>query len=176
MSWSPSTTTSDPTARISSTTWVGSISVPSTVPGRPTSTVVVGRAGSAPRTVSAGARVPPASATSSDATRWAAAYAAAGSTPRSYRREASDDSLCRRDVRARVMASKWAASMTTSVVASEISVDAPPITPARPIGPESSVISRSSASQLRITSSSVVSFSPAAALRTTIGPVNRAAS
>ena len=57
--------------------------------------------------------VPPASSTSSSATRCAAAYAAPGSTPRSNRREASEDSLCRRDVRAMVIASKCAASITT---------------------------------------------------------------
>ena len=81
--------------------------------------------------------------------------AAAGSTPRSKRRDASEDSWCRREVLAMVMASKQAASITTEVVPSENSVDAPPITPASPIGPESSVINRSDGSQSRTTSSSV---------------------
>ena len=57
-----------------------------------------------------------------------------------------------------------------------ISVLAPPITPASPMGPESSVMSRSSGSRVRSTSSRVVSFSPAVALRTTMGPDSRPAS
>ena len=47
-----------------------------------------------------------------------------------------------------------------SVVVSDSSVVWPPITPAMPIGPLSSVISRSSADRLRRTSSRVVIFSP----------------
>ena len=43
------------------------------------------------------------------------------------------------------------------------------MTPASPIGPVSSVISRSSGSSVRVTSSRVVSFSPGSARRTTIG-------
>ena len=50
------------------------------------------------------------------------------------------------------------------------------ITPASPMGPESSVMSRSSGSSLRSTSSRVTSVSPALARRTTIGPDTRAAS
>ena len=84
-----------------------------------------------------------------------------GSTPRSKRLDASEGSLCRRAVRKTDIASKWAASITTWVVLAESSVVAPPITPARPIGPESSVISRSSADSVRSTPSSVVSRSPA---------------
>ena len=132
--------------------------------------VVVGCGSTEPRTVSSARRVPPASSTSSSATRCAAAYAAAGSTPRSNRRDASVESLWRRDVRARVIASKCAASITTSRVPADSSLVAPPITPARPIGPVWSVITRSSTSSGRTTSSRVVSFSPSYAWRTTIGP------
>ncbi len=123
--------------------------------------------------------VPPASSTSRSTVRCAAAAAAAGSTPRSKRRDASDSSLCRRAVRAMETASKWAASITTSVVPltpssltswSAISVLAPPITPARPIGPRSSVMTRSSACSLRSTPSRVTSFSPSWARRTPMVP------
>ncbi len=74
------------------------------------------------------------------------------------------------------VASKWAASMTTEVVASDSSVLSPPMTPAMPIGPLSSVISRSSVESGRSTSSSVVIDSPCAARRTTIGPDSLSAS
>ena len=57
-----------------------------------------------------------------------------------------------------------------------ISVAAPPITPARAIGPESSVMTTSSGSRSRTTSSSVVSFSPAVARRTRMSPESLAAS
>jgi hypothetical protein len=57
------------------------------------------------------------------------------------------------------------------VVPSPISVDAPPITAASPIGPDSSVITRSSLVSFRSTPSRVVSFSPSRASRTVIGPV-----
>ena len=127
-------------------------------------------------TVSSGWIVPPASSASRLATRWAAYRGSSGSTSRSKRRDASDESLCRRDERAITIGSKCAASITTSVVDSEISVDAPPITPATPIGPESSVISRSSTSSSRVWSSSVISFSPADARRTTMSPLSRSLS
>ncbi len=126
--------------------------------------------------------VPPARSTSRSTVRWAAAEAACGSTPRSKRREASEDSLWRRAVRAIETASKCAASMTTSVVAlapfsvsswSAISVFAPPITPARPIGPRSSVMTRSSACSLRSVPSRVTSFSPSSARRTPMVPRTR---
>ena len=64
----------------------------------------------------------------------------------------------------------------TSVVAAEISVDAPPITPASAIGPRSSVITRSSGSRARTAPSRVVSFSPGSARRTPIGPASLARS
>ncbi len=123
--------------------------------------------------------VPPASRTSRSTVRCAAAAAACGSTPRSKRLDASEDSLWRRAVRAIEIASKCAASMTTSVVsacspsASAISVLAPPMTPARPIGPRSSVMTRSSASSTRTVPSRVVSFSPCVARRTPMAPWTR---
>ena len=106
------------------------------------------------------------------ATRSAATGGSCGSTVRSNRRDASLGSLCRRAPRAIVAGSKCAASITTSIgsVPGRISVDAPPITPARPIGPESSVMSRSSGSRRRSTSSRVVSVSPGCARRTTMRP------
>ena len=114
--------------------------------------------------------VPPPCSTSSWATRSAAYDGSSGSTPRSKRLDASEGSLWRRAVRKIDVASKCAASITTWVVVSLSSVVWPPMTPAMPIGPVSSVISRSSADSVRVTSSRVVSFSPSAARRTTIGP------
>ncbi len=128
--------------------------------------------------------VPPASSTSRSTVRCAAAEAACGSTPRSKRLEASEASLWRRALREIVRASKCAASMTTSVVPetapvsgsvteSAISVLAPPMTPARPIGPLLSVITRSSESSVRLTPSRVVNFSPCSARRTPMAPSRR---
>ena len=85
-----------------------------------------------------------------------------GSTPRSKRRDASDGSLCRRAVRAIEIVSKIAASMSTFFVSGPISVVPPPMTPARPIGPDSSVISRSSGCSVRTLPSRVSSCSPSA--------------
>ena len=80
-------------------------------------------------------RVPPASCSSSCTTRAAAATATRGSTPRSKRLEASLGSLCRRAVRAIETGSKFAASIEhVAWCPAPISVDAPPMTPARPIG------------------------------------------
>ena len=70
-------------------------------------------------------------------------------------------------------ASKCAASRTRSVDAASTSVVRPPIVPARPTGPESSVMRRSSGSRRRVTWSRVSSCSPGAARRTTIGPCSR---
>ncbi len=120
--------------------------------------------------------VPPARSTSRSTVRCAAAAVACGSLPRSKRLDASEASLCRRAVRAMETGAKCAASMTISVVVapvSSISVVAPPITPASPIGPVLSVITRSSASSVRSVPSRVVSFSPASARRTPIGPSSR---
>ncbi len=69
-----------------------------------------------------------------------------------------------------------AASIRTSVVASEISVPAPPITPASEIAPLGSATTRSVVSRVRVTPSRVASFSPGAARRTLIGPARVAAS
>ena len=114
-------------------------------------------------------RAPPYSASSS-AARASATTVISGSTPRSKRLAASLGSRCRRAVRATPVGSQCAASSSTFVVPSPISVDAPPMTAARPIGPVSSVISRSSACSFRVVPSSVVSFSPSRASRTMIGP------
>ncbi len=66
--------------------------------------------------------------------------------------------------------SKCAASISTFTVASETSVAAPPMTPATPMAPEPSVISRSSGSRLRTLPSRVFSVSPGLARRTTMSP------
>lgn len=92
--------------------------------------------------------------------------------------------MCRFAERAMVTGSKCAASMmisvepvvtpvSGSVTGSTISVEAPPITPASPIGPELSQISRSSADSFLVVPSSVVRVSPSAARRTWIGPSTR---
>ncbi len=99
-----------------------------------------------------------------------------GSTPRSNRREASLGSLWRRAVRAIETGSKVAASTSTERVCVDISVAAPPMTPARPIGPDSSAITRSSGSSVRVCPSSVSSRSPARARRTVMPPWSRSRS
>ena len=128
------------------------------------------RSGGRPTTVRPGSIVPPPCSTRSSATRWAAGACSSVSTPRSLRLDASDGSLCRRTLRPIVGGSKCAASMTMSVVFSSISTWAAPITPAMPTGPPSSVMSRSSGSSVRTTSSRVVIFSPPSARRTTMSP------
>ncbi|PSK64690.1 hypothetical protein B0E53_03340 [Micromonospora sp. MH33] len=100
----------------------------------------------------------------------------AGSTPRSQRLAASLNSLCRRAVRPTMAGSQCAASKSTSVVEATTSLVSPPITAASEIGPLSSQITMSSATSVRVTPSSVVSFSPASARRTTSGPLIRSAS
>ena len=62
--------------------------------------------------------------------------------------------------------------MTRSVEVSSISVDRPPMVPAMEIGPDASVIRMSAGSRVRTTWSSVSSFSPGCARRTTISPVS----
>ena len=84
----------------------------------------------------------------------AAAAVIAGSTPRSLRLPASEVSLCRRPVRNIETASQCAASTSTRVVVSEISVVSPPMTPPRPMIPLSSVTTRSSGDSARSTPSS----------------------
>jgi hypothetical protein len=138
--------------------------------------VWVGIVGTVPQTVSAALTLPPASSTSRSATRCAAEYAAPGSTQRSNRRDASLGSLCRRAVRLIRTGANDAASMRMFVVVALSSVVWPPMTPARPMTPESSVMTRSSGLSTRFTSSRVVSVSPAAASRTTMPPARRSAS
>jgi hypothetical protein len=66
--------------------------------------------------------------------------------------------------------SKLAASSRTVVVPPPISVSSPPMIPASAIARSASAISRSSGTRSRVTPSSVVSFSPLSARRTTICP------
>ena len=95
---------------------------------------------------------------------------------RSKRLDASDGNPCRRKVWETLAGAKVAASSTMAVVSAETSVVSPPMTPAIPIGPESSVISRSSAVSVRRTPSRVVISSPSVASLTRIGPCSLAAS
>ena len=132
--------------------------------------------GGVPTTVTPGATVPPPYVVNSSATRSAAASQIVGSTPRSLRLPASEVSRCRLPVRNIATGSQWAASITTVVVASDISVASPPITPPSPITPESSVTTRSSVDSARSAPSSVVSRSPSRARRTTRGPRSRSPS
>ncbi len=66
--------------------------------------------------------------------------------------------------------SKQAASSSTCAVPPEISVAAPPMTPARPSGPESSAMTRSSVVSARSWPSRVTSRSPSVARRATTAP------
>ena len=127
--------------------------------------------GASPTTVTPGSAVPPPYWTSSSTTRSAAAGVITGSTPRSLRLPASEVSLCRLPVRNIDTASQCAASTSTRVVVGDISVVSPPMTPPRPMIPESSVTTRSSVDSARSTPSSVVSRSPSVARRTRIGPL-----
>ncbi len=120
--------------------------------------------------------VPPARSVSSRTALSSATSGSAGSTPRSHRFAASLNSLCRRAVRPTVAGSQCAASNSTFVVEASTSLVSPPITAASEIGPVSSQMTRSSADSVRLTPSSVVSFSPASARRTTSGPAIRSAS
>ena len=115
-----------------------------------------------PTTVTPGSAVPPPYVVSSSTTRSAAAWVTTGSTPRSLRLPASEVSLWRLPVRNIEVASQWAASTSTDVVVADISVVSPPMTPPRPMIPESSVTTRSSVDRARSVPSSVVSRSPVA--------------
>ncbi len=95
---------------------------------------------------------------------------------RSNRRAASLGSLCRRTPRLIEAGSQCAASSSTSVLVSLISVLAPPMMPASEMGPVSSQMTMSSLASSRCTSSSVVSFSPGLARRTTSDPFTEPAS
>ena len=89
-----------------------------------------------------------------------------GSTPRSNRADASERRPSRATLWPIGSGANHAISSATVVVASLISVSAPPMIPASPIGRSSaSQISRSSAPSRRSTSSSVVSVSPSTARR-----------
>ena len=83
-------------------------------------------------------------------TKRAEAYCASeGSTLRSKRREASDESLWRREFLATQVGSNRTASSAISVVVSDISENAPPIVPASASGCSSSQTIRSSGSNWR---------------------------
>ena len=97
-------------------------------------------------------------------------------TGRGQRVDASLGRLSRFTVREMVGGSHHAISSRTSVVESEISVVAPPITPARlMISSRSSVITPSLATSVRSTSSSVTSVSPSRARRTRRWPLGTVA-
>ena len=146
-------------------------------PGRQVAGSAIGaRGGASPTTVTPGSAVPPPCATSSSTTRSAAAGVIAGSTPRSLRFPASEVSLWRLPVRNIDTASQCAASTSTRVVVSDISVVSPPMTPPSPMIPLSSVTTRSSGERARSVPSSVVSRSPSVARRTRIGPDSLSAS
>ena len=83
-----------------------------------------------------------------------------GSTPRSKRTDASERRPSRFDVRAMASGRNQAASRITVVVASEISDDAPPMTPPMPTGaPSASQMRQSSGPTRRSTPSRVTSVS-----------------
>ena len=102
--------------------------------------------------------------------RSAAGSARYGSTPFSQRFEPSVRSRRRSEVRKIPVGSKFAASSSTSVVPSEISVSSPPMIPASATERSASAIIRSSGSSFRSTPSSVRIVSPGCARRTTIRP------
>ena len=119
---------------------------------------------------------PPSSASSATA-RAAATGPSSGSTPRSNRRDASLDSLCRRAIRA-IGTGVEVRRLDHEVgrVRRRSRCSRPPITPARPIGPRSSVISRSSGSSVarsRGRASRAARPAPRGARRS--APVSRAA-
>ena len=112
----------------------------------------------------------PPSSPSSWTARVEATGGSSGSTPRSNRFAASLDTLCRRAIRATATGAKCAASITSSVDAASISVVSPPMVPARPTAPESSAMTTSPGSRVRVTWSSVSSTSPGSARRTVTAP------
>ncbi len=104
---------------------------------------------------------------SNSAKRAAASSRISGSVPRSNRAEASLRRLSRLEVRAMVIGSHHASSSRTAFVVSEISVDAPPMTPAMATATSSpSVSTPSAAVSVRSTSSRVTMRSPSRAKRT----------
>ena len=146
-------------------------SVPRMALTRPVRTRTVGRGGRFPcACTSPGAGVTPPGAANS-AKRSSAHGAISGSTPASKRAEASLRNPRRREVRAMSGGFHQAASSSTTSVPAEISVEAPPMTPAMPMGrSEASTITPSPAWSVRTTPSRVSTCSPSAARRTPSAP------
>ena len=113
---------------------------------------------------------PPAQARVNWATRSAPMRASRASWPFSNRRLASERRAKRWPVRRMLTGSNTADSMAISIVASVISLAAPPMTPAMPIGPLVSAMIKVSGVSSRSTWSRVSSRSPGSARRTTIVP------
>ena len=180
-------TVSDPARSSSTVKPIGSSScatssAPSSTPiwvcTRSTGTVTAKGSGTSPRTSS----MPSATLKEGtlSASNWQNRHTAGsipqGSQPRSKRAEASERSPSRLDVRAIAIGVKYAASSSTSLVAVEISDDAPPITPAMPTGvPSASQMRQSSpvsprlrprTPTVRVAPSSVSTVSPGRARRT----------
>ncbi len=148
----------------------GGVAVPITSSARTGSKRTTGRAGSAPWTSVSPTQRAPVVSTSSCVAREPACGARCGSTPFSQRLEPSVRSRSRSDVRKIVNGSKFAASRRTSVVSGPISVSSPPMIPASATEPSASAIIRSVGTSSRSTPSSVRSFSPGSARRTTMRP------
>jgi len=110
-----------------------------------------GAGSSGPVSTRPGAIEPPAHSASSWAVRSAPMRAILVSWPFSNRELASERSPSRWAVRRMLTGSNTALSTTTSVVASETSLSAPPITPAIPIDPRGSAISSVSSVRVRVT-------------------------
>ena len=104
------TSTVQPISSSRSMTVSREYSTPAMSPGKDAAMRMLGRLGTSPTMVRSAEIVPPAILTSSDAAISSATSTIAGSTPRSKRREASELSLWRREVRATVMGSQVAAS------------------------------------------------------------------
>ncbi len=147
-----------------STIW-GGTACPSTVPRRSPRNVIGSILGkpSFAITSTTGPGSPPAISMSSAVARSMALACCVGSTPRSNRIEAS---VCKPKRLARPLIAaggKYAASRNTSAVSPTTAVLSPPIIPARPIGPDLSVITTRSSSNSISRASSKVSLSPARA-------------
>ena len=153
--------------RISALRWRG-ISRPSSPATRASrSRITAGSGPGPPTSIVPGTRRAPVSSTISAVETACAHIACSGWICFSKRPDASLRSARRRDVRWMLGPTHVAASIRTRVVASETSERWPPITPAIDVGPSPSSITTISASSVRSTSSSVVTFSPSFARRTT---------
>ena len=164
----PLSPTSNPIGSSSSTIFSFASSVPSVAFTRSTRTRT-GRLGrSLPLAITVpGARLAVPTCAANSAKRSSAISAISGSTPRSKRAEASLRNPKRREVRLIVIGSHQAASINAVVVDSDISVDAPPITPAKLSGSSwLPTIKPSCALKVRVSPSSVTSCSPSRAIRT----------